>query len=44
MPIDVDAVLAALDPALADPGDDPWGGANLANCGECAACRAAMDA
>lgn len=24
-PIDVDGILASLDPALADPGDDPWG-------------------
>lgn len=24
-----------------DPGDDPWGGANLANCGGCSRCRGA---
>ncbi|MFC4951252.1 Panacea domain-containing protein [Pseudonocardia sp. GCM10023141] len=28
-PVDVGALLASLDAALADPGEDPWGGANL---------------
>jgi len=28
-PIDVDAILAALGDEFDDPGDDPWGGANL---------------
>lgn len=28
--IDVDAIFDSLDPSLADPGFDPWGGANLA--------------
>jgi hypothetical protein len=37
-PIDVDAIIASLDPALADPGDNPWGGANLERCGEYPAC------
>lgn len=28
--VDVDALLAGLDPELADPGDCPWGSFNLA--------------
>ncbi|WP_068059187.1 hypothetical protein [Nocardia xishanensis] len=28
-PIDVDAILGSLGPEYNDPGDDPWGGANL---------------
>lgn len=35
-PIDVDAILAVLDrlhPELLAIGDDPWGGANMAQCG-----------
>lgn len=31
--IDVDAILASLPDELNDVGDDPWGGANLADCG-----------
>ena len=28
-PVDVDAILDSLGPEFDDPGDDPWGGANL---------------
>lgn len=33
-PIDVDAILESLDKDLLDPGDNPWGGANLEPCGD----------
>lgn len=36
--IDVDAILASLGPEFDDPGDNPWGGANLEKCGD-PACR-----
>jgi hypothetical protein len=38
--IDVDAILASLPPAFDDPGENPWGGANLEKCGD-PACRCA---
>lgn len=31
-PVDVDAILASLGDEYMDPGDDPWGGANLTAC------------
>lgn len=37
-PIDVDSLLASLDPALADSGENQWGSANLESCGECPSC------
>lgn len=41
-PIDVDALLAEIGPEFDNDPGSPFGGANLANCGQCAACTATL--